>query len=412
MKAKDIIDVGTITPDLLNPHLRRQFKGGGGVTVNNEEVETVTLPVTICRLATTTNIALDGTATSVDGVTVNDGDSILVDAQTTLSENGIYTAYATGWLRYSDIKPAMLVAISEGTDNSDSVWMLTSDEFVVGADDIVFEKVLPVEALPSGTVNQTLRHNGTEWEATNYIQVIDSSNNVTIGLPNNANKFGLYVEANGSGFLFNYNTAQIMFAGISGGIKRLDLGNENQGWGQVRILAKLYLKNVTANTYLGANASKEIVSIPSPNTIRLQSPDISEDAGDWANIPLLTFAAEADVTYELTLKLAFGNTSSRNASLRLFSTSAPYTYRPFILGNFAGAAPDVIYLNDSTADQPFTLDNETEFQFQTASANSVYEFKGIFLSTVNIANVQLQIKTRDVGMPIVLKDFSYLKLSR
>ncbi|MEM2159356.1 MAG: hypothetical protein QXN55_00165 [Candidatus Nitrosotenuis sp.] len=87
-----------------------------------------------CRVATTTNITLSGLQ-AIDGVTVVAGDRVLVKNQTTASANGIYVASATDWTRSTDadgtpsneVTSGMYVFIEEGTSNSDSGWVLTTN---------------------------------------------------------------------------------------------------------------------------------------------------------------------------------------------------------------------------------------------------------------------------------------------
>jgi len=86
------------------------------------------------RVATTANVALTGASTTViDSITLGVGDRILVKNQTTGSENGIYV-FATGvWSRATDansnlkVTSGLFVFVEEGTTNSDSGWVLTTD---------------------------------------------------------------------------------------------------------------------------------------------------------------------------------------------------------------------------------------------------------------------------------------------
>lgn len=86
------------------------------------------------RVATTVNVALTGaTTTVIDGITLAAGNRILVKNQTTGSENGIYV-FATGaWSRATDadtsakVSSGLFVFVEEGTVNSDSGWVLTTD---------------------------------------------------------------------------------------------------------------------------------------------------------------------------------------------------------------------------------------------------------------------------------------------
>lgn len=431
MKAKDLIDVGTITPDLLNPHLRRKVFGEGGTTLNEVSNEPDNLPIYICRVVSTANILLDGSITAVDSVTLAEGDTVLVSGQTNEIENGIYFAFSTGWVRYTDIKPAMLITISEGTVNADTVWMLTSNNFVIGTDDIIFEKVLPVVTLPAGTNNNILRHNGTDWIVANKVSLEDDGTNRTFKFLDNSNAEKLLISSgvepkvviqNGANSYIDFvgglsnpiirlQTSTLKFK-IGSGSLPITLVKNNVGVFNISDAGVITSNALTANTYLGANASKQIVSIPNPNTIKYNTALIQDTLGVWTPVPTLTFSLEANVTYELELYLSLGNNAGRNGSIQIFTSSAAYTHRPFIIGNSNGANPAVIYINDSTATQPFNLDNSTELQVQNADSGSVVMLKGIITSAVNIPNAIIQIKTRDVGSAFQCKQYSYLKLTR
>jgi hypothetical protein len=87
------------------------------------------------RAATTANITLSGEQT-IDGVSVVAGDRVLVKNQSTGSENGIYVASASGWSRADDanssaeVTAGMFTFVAEGTANSDSGWVLTTNDTI------------------------------------------------------------------------------------------------------------------------------------------------------------------------------------------------------------------------------------------------------------------------------------------
>ena len=83
-----------------------------------------------CRTVSTTNLTLSGLQ-SIDGISVQAGDRVLVNGQTTATNNGIYLASASAWLRSpdanvsADIPAGMLVPVGPGgTAYSLSLWML------------------------------------------------------------------------------------------------------------------------------------------------------------------------------------------------------------------------------------------------------------------------------------------------
>jgi hypothetical protein len=86
------------------------------------------------RAATTANITLSNTQT-IDGIALSVGDRVLVKDQSTASQNGIYVVAAGAWTRASDfdntpgteITSGAFAFVEEGTTNSDSGWVLTTD---------------------------------------------------------------------------------------------------------------------------------------------------------------------------------------------------------------------------------------------------------------------------------------------
>jgi hypothetical protein len=86
----------------------------------------------ICRVATTANISLSGEQT-IDGV-LTSADRVLVKDQSTGSQNGIYVSASGAWARAADFNESsevdggLLVPVSEGTANGNSVWQLTTND--------------------------------------------------------------------------------------------------------------------------------------------------------------------------------------------------------------------------------------------------------------------------------------------
>ena len=83
------------------------------------------------RAATTANITLSG-AQTIDGVAVVAGDRVLVKAQSTGSQNGVYVAASGSWTRATDFDASSEVVgascfVSEGSTLSNTVWVMTTD---------------------------------------------------------------------------------------------------------------------------------------------------------------------------------------------------------------------------------------------------------------------------------------------
>ena len=86
-----------------------------------------------CRVATTGNLASLSTLLTVDGVALSSGDRVLVRAQTTTTQNGIYTAASGSWTRATDFDGAGEVAggtqvfVTSGTRFAESAWRVSGN---------------------------------------------------------------------------------------------------------------------------------------------------------------------------------------------------------------------------------------------------------------------------------------------
>jgi hypothetical protein len=100
------------------------------------------------RVASTANVVIaTGTLLTIDGVTLVAGDRVLLKNQTAAAENGIYVAATGAWSRSSDanisaeVIAGMAVWVNEGTANSDSRWVLTTNNSItLGTTALTFTK--------------------------------------------------------------------------------------------------------------------------------------------------------------------------------------------------------------------------------------------------------------------------------
>lgn len=89
-----------------------------------------------CVAATTANITLSGEQT-IDGVSVSDGERVLVKDQTTGSENGIYVCSTGAWSRSTDadenaeVTSGLTTFVEEGTANAGAGFTLTTSGVIV-----------------------------------------------------------------------------------------------------------------------------------------------------------------------------------------------------------------------------------------------------------------------------------------
>ena len=111
------------------------------------------------RAATTGNITIASdlnVGDSIDGVTLADGDRVLVKNQTTGSENGIYVAgaspaRATDFDENSEVTAGAFFFVEEGSTNADSGFIIsTDDDITVGSTSITFTQFSGAGQLVAG----------------------------------------------------------------------------------------------------------------------------------------------------------------------------------------------------------------------------------------------------------------------
>ena len=104
------------------------------------------------RVVATTNVTLtNGAVDTIDGVLLAVSNRVLVTAQSTASQNGLYRVSVLGngangtWVRSSDgdatgdMSAGMLVTVTEGTVYADTQWQLTTNNpIVLGTTSLVF----------------------------------------------------------------------------------------------------------------------------------------------------------------------------------------------------------------------------------------------------------------------------------
>lgn len=125
---------------------------------------------TVCKLATTANIALTGVGQSIDGVAVAAADRILVWKQTSGAENGIYIAASGAWQRAADANGVNIrgarVPVEQGTLWGDHQFVLITDfPITVGTTSLSFVDLGPAAAAAYPRVQAGLVCNSV---STNY----------------------------------------------------------------------------------------------------------------------------------------------------------------------------------------------------------------------------------------------------
>ena len=141
------VDSSDVFQFLVHPQIITSASGDNDVLTLkdlNQELEGLK-PKAAVRAATTASISLSGTQT-VDGVSVEAGDRVLVKDQSAASENGIYDVGAGPWVRSSDMDELAPVDevngaytfVQEGTENAGKGFVQTGSVSDIGVDDLVF----------------------------------------------------------------------------------------------------------------------------------------------------------------------------------------------------------------------------------------------------------------------------------
>lgn len=159
-----------------------------------------------CRAVATSNITLSSSQ-SIDGVSVTDGDRVLVTGQTAGADNGIYVVSSTApWTRALDFDGALdicsgtLIFVVSGGSYSHTLWYVaTADDITIGTTSIT---ISPVSASVTGATQQKKTTSGSVTVATSDVLI---AVNKTVGeatpvtLPLSASKLGAVKVADWKG---------------------------------------------------------------------------------------------------------------------------------------------------------------------------------------------------------------------
>jgi len=144
-----------------------QYAGDYSTTFTNESLITKRyadsiaaglIPKAAVLVATTGNSGLSG-LTTIDGVTLSNGDRVLVKNNTDASENGIYIASASTWTRSTDydgnpsgeVSGGNIIPVTSGDTQYSTLWVLvTPNPITVGVTDLEFTLFSEPHALIPG----------------------------------------------------------------------------------------------------------------------------------------------------------------------------------------------------------------------------------------------------------------------
>ena len=113
-----------------------------------------TISDALARVATTSNISLNGLQT-IDGVSLVNGDIVLVKNQINQKENGLYICNGSGsWNRTDDeLVTEFSIAVNEGNTYRDTRFLIASADVIIGTSDIVFTQDTSFSLVAKGDAN-------------------------------------------------------------------------------------------------------------------------------------------------------------------------------------------------------------------------------------------------------------------
>ena len=195
------------------------------------------------RVVAVTNITLSGGApATVDGVSLSLNDRVLVTAQSTGSQNGLYYVTTVGsgsngtWTRTTDanqtgeIDAGMIVMVTEGTIYADTQWKLITDNpITVGTTTLTFTQNYSANSITGGTSNVTVYSNA----------------NVTISSAGTANV--LTISSTGTVVTGTHS--------VTGNITGGNVSGTNLTGTTVSVTGNVYTGNILTNGYYYANGA-------------------------------------------------------------------------------------------------------------------------------------------------------------
>lgn len=230
--AAPSIDVSLNTKKIIN--LAEPVSGKDAVTKDYaDNLRAGLLVKDPVRVATTANVVLaTGGLLTIDGVVLVAGDRVLVKSQTNAYENGIYVAAAGAWSRSTDadntvageVKAGLCVWVNEGTANSDSRWVLTTNDLItLGTTNLTFTKDFQASDLVAGT---GLSKAGNTLSLTSGVATAGTYKSVTVDTYGRVTAGSNPTTLSGYGITDAVNTSDVVTAPAASKILKLDANSK------------------------------------------------------------------------------------------------------------------------------------------------------------------------------------------
>lgn len=174
--------------------------------------------------ATTTNLPnLNNTVTTLDGVTLNNNDLVLVKDQNDSTQNAVYSVSTTGaWTKNATYTAGKIIAVGGGTVNTGKVFLLTLTSNILGTVAAVDYSAQVTSVLADKLGNHVYDFYRGSESTVEIPTAFDANGNVTATKKIKANVFfGFYGNSQG--------VAQVSLLGTNGSNTTVSARNVNLG---------------------------------------------------------------------------------------------------------------------------------------------------------------------------------------
>lgn len=246
-----------------------------------------------CRVASTANVAIPpgGTSLAIDGVTLVNGDRVLLKDQTTGSQNGVYTVGGVGTsvtlTRAADadasaeVTGGLFTWITEGTANADTAWVLTTnDPITLGTTSLTFQQFSGAAMITAGAGLTKTGNTLDVVAADTSITVNADSIQVHLGDASLEVSSGLRVTHGSGGQVYLANASGVCTATtLSGDVSSVSNAGAVTLATAVMKTSNFVVRETPSGTVNGSNVTFTLANTPVSGTESVYLNGILQDAG-------------------------------------------------------------------------------------------------------------------------------------
>lgn len=362
--------INSIMPDSiaakhLTADLRRRLLSANA---SNESVLQIVendnlIEIPLCAVITDTNILLDGSVTTIQGVDITNAYFICINGQTDKTENGIYKFDFTRW---EGLRAGMPICVNNG-DYQTTIWQNVNNAIDLGTTNIEFVNITGGSSLPDGTeTGTTLFWNGTDWVENKKVMSVPYGADGDLAVRYNdlyTHYVSLFAKNGRAGILGQtgtYSSFRLGYASVNEIFDIYVLGSRIHS---VKTNGRIFSSALAANTVLLSNASKEIVSLAAGTANQILKTD-GAGTYSWGNriYNKAVYLASTEVFNNLQV---LPNTEPLPAPI------TPYRY----LGDPAGTGSTIFKL-DLIRGKKYKVDISLKFPYTgTTAGYHQFQFK-------------------------------------